>query len=102
MKNIPPAHDFSYDSARMRIYHANKGEGLAKHSHLYAHATFCMAGSCWVRNANKEMLVTKETQPINLVAGEWHEIEASEDGTVFCNVFADEFSDHKPIYNEVA
>jgi hypothetical protein len=30
----------------------------------------------------------KNTQPLNLLAGEWHEIEALEDGTVFVNVFA--------------
>jgi hypothetical protein len=27
--------------------------------------------------------------PLNLLAGEWHEIEALEDGTVFVNVFAE-------------
>ena len=32
--------------------------------------------------------MTKDTQPVNLVANEWHEIEALEDGTVFVNVFA--------------
>jgi hypothetical protein len=32
--------------------------------------------------------MTKNTQPVNLVADEWHEIEALEDGTVFVNVFA--------------
>jgi hypothetical protein len=31
----------------------------------------------------------KLTQPVNLKANEWHEIEALEDGTVFCNVFAE-------------
>ena len=35
--------------------------------------------------------MNKHTQPINLVAYEWHEIEACEDNTVFCNVFAEEF-----------
>jgi hypothetical protein len=33
--------------------------------------------------------MTKESQPITLKANEWHEIEALEDGTVFCNVFAE-------------
>jgi hypothetical protein len=33
--------------------------------------------------------MTKDTQPVNLVAGKWHEIEALEDGTVFVNVFAE-------------
>jgi hypothetical protein len=48
-----------------------------------------MAGSCAVRKEGKEVVMTKETQPYNLVAGEWHEIEALEDNTVFCNMFAE-------------
>ena len=35
-------------------------------------------------------LMTKDTQPVNLVGSEWHEIEALENGTVFVNVFAEE------------
>lgn len=88
---IQPKHSFVYDGTRMNIYHANKGEGLPKHDHLYSHATFCMAGSCYLRKEGKELLVNKDTNPLNLVALEWHEIEAAEDGTVFCNVFAEEF-----------
>jgi quercetin dioxygenase-like cupin family protein len=86
---IEPKHSFIYDGAHMNIFHANKGEGLPRHNHTFAHATVCMAGSCWVRKEGKEMLITKETTPINLVANEWHEIEAIEDGTVFVNVFAE-------------
>ena len=33
-------------------------------------------------------MMTSNTQPVNLVAREWHEIEALEDGTVFVNIFA--------------
>jgi hypothetical protein len=33
--------------------------------------------------------MTKDTQPVNLPAYEWHEIEALEDGTVFVNVFSE-------------
>lgn len=80
---------FVYENTQIEIYHANKGEGIGKHSHNFSHATMCNAGSCWVRKEGKEILVTKETQPINLVANEWHEIEAAEDGTVFINVFAE-------------
>jgi len=86
---IEPAHSFVYDGARMNIFHANKGEGLPKHDHSFAHATFCMSGSCYIRKENKEIIANKFTQPLNLVANEWHEIEAAEDGTVFCNVFAE-------------
>jgi len=86
---ITPAHSFVYDGARINIFHANKGEGLPKHEHNFAHATFCMSGSCYIRKENKDIIADKFTQPVNLVANEWHEIEAAEDNTVFCNVFAE-------------
>jgi quercetin dioxygenase-like cupin family protein len=65
------------------------GPILPKHNHIYAHATFCTAGSMVIRKEGKEVIVDKYTQPINLVHGEWHEIEALEDKTVFINVFSD-------------
>jgi len=86
---ITLAHSFTYDGAVMNIYHADKGQGLPRHEHIYAHATFCAAGSCVVRKDGKELVMTKATQPVNLVANEWHEIEALENGTVFVNVFAE-------------
>ena len=86
---ISPAHNVTYDAATINVYHANKGQGLPRHEHAYAHATMCMNGSCYVRKEGKELLIDKYTQPINLVANEWHEIEAAEDGTVFVNVFAE-------------
>ena len=84
-----PKFDVTYDGATLRVYHAAKGEGLPKHQHVYSHLTMCNAGSCIVRKEGREMVVDKNTQPVNLVAGEWHEIEALEDGTVFVNVFAE-------------
>ena len=86
---IAPRHVVTYDGAVLNIFHADKGEGLPKHSHVYAHLTSCMAGSCIVRKENKQLVMNKQTTPVNLVAGEWHEIEALEDGTVFVNVFAE-------------
>ena len=86
---VEARHSFIYDGAVLNIFHANKGEGLPRHEHTFAHATFCCSGSCYVRKEGKEVLITKETQPFNLVANEWHEIEAAEDGTVFINVFAE-------------
>lgn len=86
---IPPAHTFTYDGTQLNIYHANKGEGLPQHSHTYAHAAVCHAGRCIVRKEKKELIMDKMTQPVNLVANEWHEIEALEDNTVFVNVFAE-------------
>jgi len=86
---IAPRHSFTYDGAQINVFHANKGEGLPRHNHVYAHATFCTSGSCYIRKEGKEVLVDKNTQPINLVENEWHEIEAAEDNTVFINVFAE-------------
>lgn len=84
-----PKHTFVYDGAQLNVYHVNKGEGLPQHSHTYSHATMCNAGSIVVRKEGKELVMTKDTQPVNLIADEWHEIEALEDGTVFVNVFAE-------------
>lgn len=86
---ITPRHNFTYDGAQINVFHANKGEGLSRHEHIYAHATFCTSGSCYIRKEGKEVLVDKNTQPINLVENEWHEIEAAQDNTVFINVFAE-------------
>ena len=82
-------HNFTYAGARLNIFHANKGEGLPRHEHTWAHATMCHAGSCIVRKEGRSLVMNKETQPVNLVANEWHEIEALEDNTVFVNVFAE-------------
>lgn len=83
------AHQVTYDGATLNVFHANKGEGLTRHEHTFAHLTMCHAGSCVIRKEGIEKVITKETQPINLKANEWHEIEALEDGTVFVNVFAE-------------
>ena len=86
---VEAAHLFTYDGAKLNIYHANKGEGLPKHEHIYSHATMCNAGSCLVSLEGRSYTINKDSQPLNLPAGEWHEIEALEDGTVFVNVFAE-------------
>lgn len=85
---INPIHTVTYDGATLCIFHANKGEGLPRHQHEFAHLTMCHAGSCVIRKEGIEKIITKETTPINLKEVEWHEIEALEDGTVFANVFA--------------
>lgn len=84
-----PVHTVTYDGATVNVYHANKGQGLIRHSHDYSHLTMCHSGSCAVRKEDKEVVMTKITQPINLIANGWHEIEALEDNTVFVNVFAE-------------
>jgi len=89
VKPILPAHNVTYDGARLNIFHANKGEGLSRHEHAYSHLTMCHAGSCVIRKEGIEKIVDKNTQPINLKAAEWHEIEALEDETVFVNIFVE-------------
>ena len=89
---VGPTHSFTYDGARINVYYANKGEGLPKHDHIYAHASFCTSGSVIIRKENKELVMDKTTQPVNLKESEWHEIEALEDNTVFINVFADKYN----------
>jgi len=84
---ITPTHTFTYASAQVNVYHANKGEGLAKHEHVFSHATVCHNGSCLVSLEGRSYTIDKYSQPLNLPAGEWHEIEALEDNTVFVNIF---------------
>jgi hypothetical protein len=50
----------------------------------------CNAGSCIIRKEGREKMIDKNTQPIDLAANEWHEIEALEDNTVFVNIFVNE------------
>ncbi len=89
MNVVAPRFMVTQDSTTLAVYHANKGEGLPQHSHAYSHLTMCHAGSIKVSNERRSLVMTQDTQPVNLVAVEWHEIEALEDGTVFVNVFAE-------------
>ncbi len=92
MITVTPLHAVTQGGTTLNVYHANAGEGLPRHSHAYSHLTFCHAGRITVRKEGRELVMTKDTQPVNLVAGEWHEIEALEEGTVFVNVFAQDKS----------
>lgn len=89
IERVTPAHTVTYDGATLNVFHANKNQGLPRHQHVYAHLTMVHAGSCLVTKEGKSLTMTKDTQPVNLVADEWHEIEALENGTVFVNVFAE-------------
>ena len=86
---VEAKHSLTYEGAVLNIYHANKGEGLPRHSHAFSHATICHNGSCLVSLEGRNYTINKYSIPLNLPAGEWHEIEALEDGTVFVNVFAE-------------
>jgi quercetin dioxygenase-like cupin family protein len=89
LKPASPVQTVAYDGVALIVYNVNTGWGLPKHSHNYAHLVMCHAGSIKVSNERRSLTMTKDTQPVNLKAGEWHEIEALEDGTVFVNVFAE-------------
>ena len=84
-----PCFVVTQNGTTLNVYHANKGEGLPRHDHLYSHLTMCHAGSCIIRKEDRELVITKDTQPVNLIGSEWHEIEALENNTVFVNVFAE-------------
>lgn len=86
---IQPKFTVIQNSTSLNVYHAGIGQGLPRHEHSYSHLTMCHSGSCVVRKEGRELVMTKNTQPVNLVENEWHEIEALEDGTVFVNVFAE-------------
>jgi quercetin dioxygenase-like cupin family protein len=87
--SVAPKHDITYGNSVVRVYHADKGEGIPTHSHAYSHATICMNGSCKLTQEDKSVIVNKDSTPVNLFAGKFHEIEALEDETVFVNVFAE-------------
>jgi len=89
IKTVAPRHLFTYEGAQLQVYHANTGHGLPKHSHGWSHATMCNAGSCKISLEGRSYIIDKNSQPLNLPANEWHEIEALEDNTVFVNVFAE-------------
>lgn len=89
MNTVAPKFSVTQDGTTLNIYHANKGEGLPRHEHSFSHLTMCHCGSIAVRKEGVDVVRDRDSQPVNLVAGEWHEIEALEDGTVFVNVFAE-------------
>lgn len=89
MNTAAPQFSVTQDGTTLNVFHVSAGEGLPRHEHIYSHLTMCHAGSIVVRKEGRELVMTKNTQPVNLVANEWHEIEALEDGTVFVNVFAE-------------
>jgi len=86
---ILPKFSVQQNNTNIYVFHCSAGQGLEKHEHPYSHLTFCTAGSIIVRKENLQHIMTKDSQPVNLKAKEWHEIEALEDGTVFINVFAE-------------
>lgn len=88
MRISNPTHQFTFAGCVHNVYHPLPGEGLPKHEHDYPHATICHAGKLAVRKEGRYLELTKESGAVILVANEWHELEAIEQGTVFENIFA--------------
>jgi len=84
---VDTKHKFNYQGITFATYHVNKGEGIPKHEHPYNHLTICNNGSIEIRKENKKVVANKDSGAFNLVADEWHEIEALEDNTVFVNIY---------------
>ena len=89
INNATLKHDITYGNSVVRVYHADKGQGIPMHNHAYSHITMCHSGSCKLTQENKSIIVDKNSTPINLLAGKLHEIEALKDGTIFVNIFAE-------------
>ena len=87
--NVPPTSHITYDGVILNTYTVNKGQGLAKHEHVYSHLTYCHRGSMIVRKEGIERILKAGDPPFNLKPNEWHELEAAEDNTIFQNVFAE-------------
>ena len=86
MEAINPLHLVQHNGVHILVYHANLGQGLPKHSHLFSHLVLCHAGRIVITKEAGQLEMTSTTQSVNLRANEWHEIEALEDGTVFVNI----------------
>lgn len=88
-KQALPRFVFTVDGCTINTFHiAKAGEGHPKHQHEYEHVTQVHSGRLLCTMAHTSFEMTKDTTPIKFPANEWHELEALEDGTVFCNVFA--------------
>jgi quercetin dioxygenase-like cupin family protein len=88
-KQAMPRFFFTLDGCTVNTFHIDKaGEGHPKHVHNHDHVTQVHSGRLLVTMAHTSFVMTKDSQPINFPANEWHELEALDDNTVFCNIFA--------------
>jgi quercetin dioxygenase-like cupin family protein len=88
-KQAMPRFIFTIDGCTINTFHIDKaGEGHPKHDHDYDHVTQVHSGRLRVTMEHTTFEMTKDTKPIKFPANQWHELEAVEDGTIFCNVFA--------------
>ena len=85
---VLPKFSVEQDGTTINVYHADLGQGLPRHDHVYSHLVFCHAGKILITKENVRHEMDKNSRPVNLLAGQWHEIEALEAGTVFVNIFS--------------
>lgn len=89
-KQAMPRFIFTVDGCTINTFHIEKsGEGHPKHEHDYDHVTQVHSGRLLVTTPRGEFVMTKNSKPIVFPAKEWHELEALDDNTVFCNIFAE-------------
>jgi quercetin dioxygenase-like cupin family protein len=77
---------FIYKGSKVSEFVLDKGEGLPRHEHTVNHLTMCILGSSLIRKENIEVVLTPESEAVDLKANEWHEIEALEDNTIIVNI----------------
>jgi quercetin dioxygenase-like cupin family protein len=85
---VLPKFTVEQDGTTIQVYHADSNQGLPRHDHVYSHLVFCHAGKILITKENVRHEMDKNSRPVNLLAGQWHEIEALEAGTVFVNIFS--------------
>jgi quercetin dioxygenase-like cupin family protein len=89
-KQAMPTFHFDVNGCTINTFHIQKsGEGHPKHEHEYDHVTQVHSGKLLVTTPTTSFIMDKNSKPILFPANEWHELEAIEDETVFCNIFAE-------------
>lgn len=89
-KQAMPKFIFTLDGCTINTFHIEKaGEGHPKHEHNYDHVTQVHSGKLLVTTSTTSFIMDKNSKPILFPANEWHELEAIENETVFCNIFAE-------------
>lgn len=95
-----PRFFFTVDGCTINTFHIDKaGTGHPKHEHDYDHVTQVHAGRLLITTPNTSFEMDKNSKPVRFPAKEWHELEALEDGTVFCNVFAEGKEVHRDLHD---
>ena len=84
--SVGPEKLFIYKGLQVAQYLLNTGEGLPKHEHIFNHSTMCVLGSCVIKKENVEIILHAKDNAIDLIANQWHEIEALEDNTIIINI----------------